>query len=158
MFTVELKDQAVTAALMRAYAEMEDATPLMQDIGELLTESTKQRFLNGRAADGTVWAPNSASTLARKKDPRPLFGETRSLSSQIFSEAGRDQVEVGSNRIQAATMQFGAAKGAFGTMANGSPIPWGTIPARPFLGISAEDRDGILEAIAAWMSGALTAP
>lgn len=158
MFTVELKDEAVTAALMRAHAAIEDTTPLMQDIGELLMESTKSRFPAGQAPDGTAWAPNAASTLARKKDPRPLFGETRSLSSQIFSEVGKDQVEVGSNRIQAATMQFGAAAGEFGSMANGSPIPWGTIPARPFLGISGEDQDGILELIADWMSGAFTAP
>ncbi|MGB0955835.1 MAG: phage virion morphogenesis protein [Panacagrimonas sp.] len=39
--------------------------------------------------------------------------------------------------------QFGARKGAFGTTRRGAPIPWGDIPARPFLGISDEDRTEI---------------
>lgn len=55
---------------------------------------------------------------------------------------------MGSNLIYAAVQQFGAGKGQFGNMANGSPIPWGNIPARPFLGISPEDETNILALIA----------
>lgn len=42
--------------------------------------------------------------------------------------------------IYAGSQQFGAAKGSFGNTKRGSPIPWGDIPAREFLGLSDEDR------------------
>jgi phage virion morphogenesis protein len=162
MFTVELKDEAVTAALMRAAGALDNMLPLNQDIGEILVASTKARFPLGTAPDGSKWAEKSQTTLnrygARKSnrvDVRPLFGPSGMLSSQIFSEATSDQVEVGSNRIYAGTMQFGAAKGAFGTMANGGLIPWGTIPARPFLGISETDSANIVGQIADCLSGAI---
>lgn len=165
MFTVDLKDEAVTAALMRASAVFEDLTPLFKNIGEILVESTKARFPKGIAPDGSAWAPKSATTLAKygarksnRVDIRPLFGPSGTLWSQIFHVAGPDGVEIGSARSYAAVMQFGAAKGAFGTTRNGSPIPWGDIPARPYLGLSEEDRVNITGQIADWMAGAFAAP
>jgi phage virion morphogenesis protein len=172
MFTVEIKDEAVTAALSRASAALGDTTDLMRDIGKILVESTIDRFKLGTAPDGSKWAEKSQTTLnrygARKSnrvDNRPLFGPSGRLSSQIFAEAGKDQVEIGSSAIYAATMQFGAAKGAFGayngTDKNGhaysGSTPWGNIPARPFLGISPTDSEYILEQIADYLSGALGA-
>ncbi len=35
---------------------MSDMTPCMQEIGEFLTASTKDRFATGAAPDGTLWA------------------------------------------------------------------------------------------------------
>jgi phage gpG-like protein len=58
--------------------------------------------------------------------------------------------------IYAAVQQFGAAKGAFGRTSRGAPIPWGNIPARPFLGISAEDEPLMLEIVAEWFQAAAT--
>ena len=56
-------------------------------------------------------------------------------------------MEVGSTRIYAGTHQFGAQRGAYGTNTKGAPIPWGDIPARPFLGVSDADKKTILEII-----------
>lgn len=169
MFTVELKDEVVTAQLARAYASLDDTSDLMADIGKILVRSTEQRFLKGTAPDGTKWAPKSQTTLnkygARKSnrvDTRPLFGPNGRLHEEIFSEASKDQVEVGSGLPYAAAMQFGAAKGSFGaysgTDKNGRTFsgsaPWGNIPARPFLGISDEDRVNIVDQIAVYLSGA----
>lgn len=151
MYTIELKADAVTGALMQAAALLEDMTPLMQDIGDLLLTSTKARFPLGEAPDGSRWPANSPVTLARKSDSRPLFGATGHLSQQIFTEAGPNQVEVGSNLVQAAMMQFGGSRARF-------PHLWGDIPARPFLGISAEDEAGILEEIGAYLGQALSGP
>jgi len=44
--------------------------------------------------------------------------------------------------------QFGAKKGQFGKTRRGAPIPWGNIPARPFLGVSVSDRSDILAILA----------
>lgn len=150
--------EALFAALDAALTDM---TPVMNDLGELLTTSTKERFPTGTAPDGSKWAPKSQTTLNRygakksnRVDVRPLFGPTGLLSQQIFSEASATEVSWGSNLIYSAVMQFGAGKGAFGSMANGAPIPWGNIPARPFIGVSAKDEANIIATLEDWLSGA----
>lgn len=136
--------------------------PVLLAIGERLAESTTERFQTGRAPDGTRWAPNAMSTLqnylsrfsgsynrdgrlssrgaGRVMGKRPLIGESRSLSTTInYRAAGSNAVEIGSPMEYAAVQQFGAKKGSFGATRRGAPIPWGDIPARPFLGVSNED-------------------
>ncbi|MCB1736261.1 MAG: phage virion morphogenesis protein [Gammaproteobacteria bacterium] len=95
--------------------------PAMQDIGEQMVRSTRQRFAESKAPDGTPWEPNSETTLARlvanhrsKKKTRtggrtltqkgvqrlaakkPLIGESKSLSTQIHYQATDTSVTVGS--------------------------------------------------------------
>ena len=59
---------------------------------------------------------------------------------------------MGTNLVYATTHQFGALKGQFGfaafdTRAGAFEIPWGDIPARPFLGISADTEGQVVDAI-----------
>lgn len=118
MIRHEINDAEVNATLSRLAQAMADMTPAMQEIGDFLTASTKDRFIQHVAPDGTPWAPKSQAALhvyaARGEpvDPRPLFGPSRQLSSQIFSTATPDSVEWGSSRIYAGTIQHGAATGA----------------------------------------------
>lgn len=149
MITIEINSDTISAALTSALTALGDLRPIMDDIGEYMTKATKDRFGRGEAPDGSKWVANSPATLARKKDTRPLFGETGMLSSQISHEAGSDFVEIGSNRIQAAMMQFGGTKAAF-------PHLFGDIPARPFIGVSAEDEANILDIISEALGSALT--
>ncbi|MBY0349775.1 phage virion morphogenesis protein [Tabrizicola sp.] len=72
----------------------------------------------------------------------------------MFYEAGPDSLQWGSPMIYATTQQFGAAQGAFGRTARNGPIPWGTIPARPFLGLSPEDETNILDTLSEWLQRA----
>lgn len=148
MITLELKSDDLTRALQQLQRRMADMTPVMQEIGEYLVESTKARFVAGIDPQGIPWAAKSpvtmAATAAREKksiDPRPLFGPTGLLSSQINYEAGPDHAEVGSNLVYAAMMQFGGTKAAF-------PHLWGDIPARPFFGLSEVDEANILAIVA----------
>jgi phage virion morphogenesis protein len=164
MYTLEINSGPVDGALERLAAGLDDTTPAMQRIGEFLAASTKDRFPTGTAPDGSAWAPKSPTTLARygarssnSVDHRPLYGPSGQLSTRIFYEASRNQVRIGSPMIYAAVMQFGAAKGAFGKTSRGGPIPWGTIPARPFLGLSISDETGIVEIVEEYLSG-LAAP
>jgi phage virion morphogenesis protein len=162
MITIQADTAATEAALARLEGALADPFPLMSDIGELLTRSTKERFAQGVSPEGVKWAPKSQTTLERygirksnRVDIRPLFGPSGALNTTIYPEPTRDEVLVGSGLIYAAVQQFGAAKGAFGNMANGSPIPWGNIPARPFLGVSAEDETGIGATVEDYLTGAL---
>lgn len=165
MIHLELKDDGVAQAMTRVAAALADPTPLMQELGEVLLESTKARFKTGTGPDGTAWAPKAESTLAAyrarkdRADPRPLIGPSRALSSTIAVFASAEGVEVGSNLVYAAVMQFGAGQGEFGAFVgkdrrgrdHSHPIPWGDIPARPFLGVSDEDRTNILAAVDDWL-------
>jgi phage virion morphogenesis protein len=146
---IQIDDEAVRAALKRLEAAAADLTPAMQDIGELLVERTKRRFATGTGPDGTPWARNAPLTVKRKRGrDQPLVGESGRLSNEIFAIAGLQVVEVGSALVYSAVQQFGAAKGQFGRSRRGRPIPWGAIPARPFLGLAGEDRLDILDILA----------
>lgn len=143
MITIEIKEDEITGALNALILHMGDMTEVMKEIGELLANSTQDRFTRGEAPDGSKWAAKSPNT--KGPDRRPLFGPNGVLSSQIFYDAGPNSVEIGSPEPYAAMMQFGGTKSAF-------PHLWGDIPARPFLGISEEDRVGILATVEEWLA------
>lgn len=151
MVAIRLDTGEIIARLNRVSSVLDDMTPVYQDIGEYLVEATKKRFITSTAPDGTKWQAKSPATIARylaKKDgnrPKPLIGPSGRLGKEISQLATRDQVEIGSALIYSGVMQDGAAKGAFGTAANGSPIPWGRIPARVWLGLSDVDNRNILD-------------
>lgn len=153
MITIELKDDVAQAAFRRLADALADMTPAMKEIGEMLVSSTQDRMTKGVTPEGTPFAPRSQTTLdlyAAKTPPMvPRGGPlnlTGTLIGGIFHSAGADEVLVASNAIQAAVMQFGAGRGSLGGGA-----PWGDIPARPFLGLSETDRDGIVETVAEWL-------
>lgn len=173
MIKVEIDDEEVNRALTKLFRSAQKPRPVLEQIGELLVDSTKRRFGTSTGPDGQRWAPNTPTTLFRylgvykgsfsKRDgrltkagaaraggKRPLIGETGSLSSQIHYEVdGSGTLEVGSPMIYAAAQQFGAKKRSFQGKA-----PWGDIPARPFLGISDHDRTNILDTISDYLGDA----
>ena len=151
--------------------------PVLMEIGEDMAESTKLRFATANSPDGTAWAPNSALTLARysslfarKKDgeftkasaaklagKKPGTGETRMLATTInYQVQDANSVGIGSPMVYAGTFNYGAKSGEFGfgiyATRNGSfPIPWGDIPARPFLGASADDQANIVRLVRSYL-------
>lgn len=135
---------AANAVLSDLGGRLSNPAPLMREWGEILIRSTRERFKKGVDPEGNPWAPNTEATLARKRGSKPLIGKTRLLSQAVAYEVQPDGLAWGSNLIYAAVQQLGAGKGVFGAMANGSPIPWGTIPARPFLGVSDQDRSDMV--------------
>jgi len=145
--TIRIDGREITAAFARMRGLVSDLTPAMREIGEVLTQSTIDRFKTSTAPDGGRWAPNKPSTLARKRGTRPLIGETGLLSSQFAPRAGPRYVEISTPMEYAATHQYGARRGQYGRSRRGAPIPWGDIPARPFLGLSESDRRAVMEII-----------
>ena len=65
---------------------------------------------------------------------------------------------VGTNVVYAATHQFGATRGAFGTTSRGNPIPWGDIPARLFLGVNPETERSILDILRRHLGSGFVGP
>lgn len=140
MIDIDISTEAVIRALAHLERAGRDLTPVFKDIGEELANSTLKRFDEGQGPDGKTWAPNSPVTLLRKKGSQPLHGETGMLSTQIHYEAGPAHVTVGSPMEYAAMQQFGGEKAEF-------PNLWGDIPARPFIGLSTEDEQEVLNIV-----------
>lgn len=148
--------------------------PALREIGEDLAESTKRRFATSTAPDGSRWAPNAQATYlgmlgradsrsdgrlnahgsARVMAKRPLVA-SGVMGDQILYQLIEGGVEIGSNLVYAGTHQFGARQGAFGRTSRGAPIPWGDIPARPFLGLSADDEAAVLDILDDHLAGLL---
>lgn len=171
---IKLEDQQAQEYLKQLIARGTNLRPLMQELGEHLTETTKQRFQTSTAPDGSSWKPNTQATYlaylgafkssfgkdgrltkggaGRASGKKPLIGETGRLSSRINYRADDTSVTIGSQEEYSAVHQFGADKGAFGATRRGAPIPWGNIPARPFLGISVEDEAAITEKAGAYLA------
>ena len=153
MITVTVDTAAIERELGRLLEKTGNFAPAFKEIGEDLTESIKQRFSTATAPDGTPWARNQPSTIRRKGYDKPLVGETKSLSREIHYQITGNTLEVGSTMEYAATQQFGAKRGAHGRTRRGAPIPWGDIPPRPFIGLSAEDEANIHDVIKAHLEG-----
>ncbi len=150
MIGIQFNAGASRDALREAIGQLDDMTPLYTDVGEYMVEATRKRFQQGVSPSGAAWAPKRPATLERYKRlgygsrTQPLIGPGRALSRQILPIVSRTHVEIGSSLIYAGVMQDGAAQGAFGRDRRNRPIPWGRIPARAWLGISAEDEREIV--------------
>lgn len=129
----------------------------MREIGKELAETTRLRFRNQAGPDGKPWAALKPGTLARRRKGKGTGGakallDTGRLRGSITYRAGEGWVEVGTNTIYASTHQFGAKRGAYGSFSivktrRVIQIPWGDVPARPFLGLSQADRQAVLDIV-----------
>lgn len=175
MIEIEINDARVASAFRALEAALSDMSPAMYEIGENMVRSTQDRMQKGLEPDGSAFAPRSPVTLGRYKaqgqkyGPHPLW-LTSTMRQNIAYAADRDSVAWGSNAIQAAVMQFGAEQGEFGAAIGRTrpsekrqksqdyftPLPWGRIPARPFLGLSEQDRGDVIDIVGEWLERAVT--
>jgi phage virion morphogenesis protein len=149
-----IDDKAVMAALNRLSAAGADLTPAMREIAGVLADAAEEAFAQQRdPTTGDRWADLEESTKKRREKgghwPGSILQVTGALARDIESDYGADFAVVGTNKPHATTHQHGAKKGEFGAMSivrtrRVVPLPWGDIPARPFLGIGAGDKEDIL--------------
>lgn len=148
MAVIEVNDVEILAALNRLLQTVENPRPGLLDIAETLLTSTRNRFDTKKAPDGSQWDRNSDVTIALKGENNPLIGGEISsdelsvvggstLRQQLDYDIFADGIELYSTMEYAAMQQFGGTKAEF-------PHLWGDIPARPFLGLSDDDRSQLL--------------
>ncbi|MBW1989070.1 MAG: phage virion morphogenesis protein [Deltaproteobacteria bacterium] len=137
---------------------LQRTAPLMEEIGRILEVSVRHNF----AAGGRPrrWVPSKRAL----REGNLTLVDTGLLASSISSCARDGEVSVGTDVPYAAVHQFGARAGSLGRavvrsrrrLANGRlapgrrrvvPIPFGDIPARPFLVVLEEDKAAIVEAV-----------
>lgn len=115
-----------------------DLTPLMDAIGGLLESGTRQRFTDKKAPDGTAWAnlmPNSERAKRNTKRKTEKGGGilvfSGNLKQSITHHADPYSVTVGTPELYGVYHQFGTDD----------------MSARPFLGLSDDDKSDIYELI-----------
>lgn len=144
--SITLDDAALVRQLGDLIGALTHPEPALRSIGEALQRTTQERFDPGqkRSPDGTPWARNSPVTIARKGRDNPLYERGNLQNTIRYQVLGTRGVEVGTNLVYGAAHQFGMVKGYAGRTRRGAPIPWGNIPARPYLGLSADDETEVV--------------
>lgn len=125
--------------------------PVMRDIGEIVLDHVKDNFREGTTPEGRRWKP---SHRALREGGKTLI-DTGVLRNSFHVRPASRTVLVGTPDVRAPIHQFGAQAGSLGfitarvrehfrhTKSGGRAfvrahtrrqrIPWGDIPARPFL-------------------------
>lgn len=147
----------VKAAFEALQSRLADLTPVFQDIGEEMLNRTRDRFRSQTAPDGSPWAALSPDYKKHKeKNQDKILTLSGNLRGLLNVQAGPRSVRIGTPLEYGATHQFGAKQGAFGRTRRGGPIPWGDIPARPFLGLSTSDEQELLDILRDHLQRALS--
>ena len=144
--SITLDDAALVRQLGQLIGALTHPEPALRSIGEELQRTTQERFDQGQkqAPDGTPWARNRPVTIALKGRDNPLYQRGNLQNTIRYQLRGATGVEVGTNLIYGAAHQFGMPKGYAGRTRRGAPIPWGNVPARPYLGLSADDLTALI--------------
>lgn len=156
----------------------EDPTPLLGIFGAILERSVIKRFESSKGPGGVPW-PRSKRTLGKKKRGVPsgkTLVDTGDLRNSIRYVVRPGEVEIGSdglkNPIKAVANQFGSNRQTVVVKhtrtinsAFGVPLPQAksitirghgrvtNLPARPFIGIDADDRADVNEAAREYLIG-----
>ncbi|OHD22775.1 MAG: hypothetical protein A2Y38_20115 [Spirochaetes bacterium GWB1_59_5] len=149
---LEIKlDESAWAAARDAFARMagNDQTAFLEFIGAELKNIAQDAFATeSDPTTGEAWAPWSPSYAAKQGKKGGPGSKKLDRHGDLFRSIDygvlAGGVAVGSNMQHAPTHQFGAKKGAYGQTRRGHSIPFGDIPARPYLGVPPDFADRIL--------------
>jgi len=163
--TVGIEDARIRDMLAAIQARLGHLRPAMTIIGETVRTSIVRNFEAGGRP--TPWAKS-------KRGGQTLV-DTARLKNSFTVRAGDDAVAVGTNVIYAGTMHYGAKQGRFGSVtaqikahvrktASGKQsrvkahtrqmtLPWGDIPARPFMMVQDEDWPVIMAQLSDFIMG-----
>lgn len=135
-----------------------NANDIMQEIAADMEKEVQLRFRRTKDANGEQWKVLKQSTISRRrKSSKKPLNDTGKLKSSIASKYTSKYAAVGTNYKIAPTHQFGAKKGEYKKIRtkNGKTqnIPWGNIPARPFLGFSKKQAKSYLKKIVDFNKG-----
>ncbi len=126
---------AIAEPLAQQAHNLTDLSGLMAQIGAFVRQSTKERIASGKQSlDGVSWANLAPSTIAAKGHDEILI-DTHELWDSILYQASDDMVVIGSSIAYGSYLQTGTRK----------------MPARPWLGLSADDMAEIGQLVANYL-------
>ena len=144
-------DGRALAAMAQLMMTAENKTRLFDEIGVSLTEAARLRFTDQAGPDGQPWVPSYRATNQGGETLQDKGVLMNSLTHVVLA----DGVEYGTNVPYAGPLHFGAEIQAVNGPFLRFKIPGGgwvskksvTLPARPFLGINADDEQTIADII-----------
>lgn len=128
-----------------------DPKPILKAISFYGENSTRERFDSQTGPDGEQWLPSLRAMIQGGK----TLTKDGHLGDSITSANDGKSAKWGTNRIYAAIHQFGGtitAKTSKGLRFQVPGAGWVTrrsvtLPARPYLGLSADDQDEIVDIV-----------
>lgn len=147
-YKATIDDADMREKLAALISKMQRPEGFYKNVGEHLLSSVKDNFETETAPDGTRWKTLSQTTrdLRSKKygnAPTTILRASGDLMNSINMQASDTDVRIGSSLIYAAIHQFGGDAG------RGKKV---TIPARPYLGLSAADEDEVVPIAEEWLA------
>lgn len=130
-------------ALGKAAHRLGNTQALMESVGDALVSGTLKRFDAEEDPTGTKWPKSKRAA----KEGGQTLTDTALLRRSIDYAATPGKVMVGSNLQYARIHQMGGKTG------KGHKV---TMPARPYLGVSAEDMEEVRETVADFLKGTFT--
>jgi phage virion morphogenesis protein len=154
---ITVRDQGLRAAFRRLAAADRSLIPAaLKSLGELALKQTRRRFQEQKSPDGQAWAalnPEYAKGKRSRKILQELGMRGGLLGTIVYRVEGR-RVLIGTNKVYGAIHQFGGTivprRGDALVFRLGGKLVMArsvTIPARPYLGASAEDRKEMAELV-----------
>jgi len=133
MINVQLDTSELDQAFNRLSQSTSNLYQPMDEIGDALENNIALLFVDQQSPEGEPWKPLSDVTLQRRRQgagegSARILQDTGILKNSMTHNADHKSVEVGTAVEYAPTHQFGATKGQYAT-----GVPWGDIPARPFI-------------------------
>jgi phage virion morphogenesis protein len=111
--SIKINDAAVQAVFARAIAKLEDLTPMMGDIGEILVNSLDRGFRDQVDPYQNSWAKLASSTLRQKVRQKRILKILQSrgtMRGTLTYRASRDRVLAGFNVFYADFHQRGTKR------------------------------------------------
>ncbi len=124
------------------------AETLLEAMAKLIRDSTRERLIaGGPAPDGSAWKPNRAGRT-------PILHLTGALARSVDYAVQGTRAIIGSGKEYAAIHQYGgtivpksASALVFSVGNRLFRVKKVTMPARPYIGLSGEDRAELIQAV-----------
>jgi phage virion morphogenesis protein len=161
----------LSPAIRARIKALDDLSPVMAGIATLMEDSIRERLTRTNVGpDGTPWRPSER--FKRTGVGATLVETGIHLEQRLSAQSGRAFATAGTNAVIARAHQFGdnqtrqvrehvrVIREAFGkpldtpkTVTVKAHDQRRNLPARPFIGFSAEDRERIIEMLTDYIAG-----
>lgn len=140
---IQFTNGTVLQVLTSLLDKLDDLSEPMNDIAAVLESATESAFeAEADPATGQSWPSLSDAYLKtnpKRQGGKILQASAGGLAASVAADSGNFWAAIGSNKIYAAIHQFGGT--------DDMPAGPAGIPARPYLGVSSEDEQAILEIV-----------
>lgn len=156
---IGINDLNLSADKIAALAHV-DPSDLMTNIGAIGESQTRRRITDEKTApDGTPWPPNRAGTSILLRTGEHLLGSVAFVASSDEAEWGASweyahvhQDGMVINPKNGKALKFWFVVGGSVDFAMAKQV---TIPARPFIGLSDDNRTEVSEIVTDWLGSLL---